>query len=386
MIPFYSQENQVYPTVWRGRAAVEKRFVSRESWQAECSMYEKLRGSIAVPAVLVKRPKLLVTEYVHGRTLAEELDRQELLGFEERPWMALAAWLTRCRELTGLLPVEDPLGNFLWDRSRSRLQGVDLGSYEPVSLSRCGAVCVAQILESSPVEMPEVARAARLLGELLEVSGQEVDELRAQLRKEKGRQTELKMTGIILAGGRSSRMGRDKAKLELEGVPLLMRQVDKMQKMGIREILLSGPDRLELPGTRVVSDRYPQRGPLGGLHACLDASYHASCLVLSVDVPLVPPAALARLCANHRGGVTVLTCKGKEEPLIGVYDRSVAASIEPLIREGGAPVRRLWDHVECRQWEYSGPEEFLYNCNTPEDYERVKQTAERFRMAGIPLD
>ena len=165
-----------------------------------------------------------------------------------------------------------------------------------------------------------------------------------------------------------------------------MRQVDKLQKLGIREILISGPDRLELPGTQVIRDRYPERGPLGGLHACLDASYHACAMVVSVDAPLIPPAALARMSACHTGGVTFLTHKGKEEPLMGVYDRSVSAVIEPMIREGGAPVRRLWERVPCRKWEYSGPEEFLYNCNTPEDYARVQQVLERFRMAGVPLD
>ena len=117
-----------------------------------------------------------------------------------------------------------------------------------------------------------------------------------------------RVSAILLAGGRSSRMGRDKAGLPFQGMTLLEWQVQKLQGLGIKDIMLSGPRR-EAPGVRVVPDEFPGRGPLSGLHACMKAASYPDCLVLSVDVPLVPLPALTELVRVHRatgGKVTLL--------------------------------------------------------------------------------
>lgn len=75
---------------------------------------------------------------------------------------------------------------------------------------------------------------------------------------------------------------------------------------GLQDIMLSGENCPALPGARVIPDEYNGKGPLGGLHACLRAAQNPACLVVSVDTPLIPAAALAHLCQAHSGGVTVL--------------------------------------------------------------------------------
>ena len=106
----------------------------------------------------------------------------------------------------------------------------------------------------------------------------------------------------------------------------------------------------------------------------MSAAEHAACLVLSVDVPLVPLSALERLCQAHAEDVTILCHGGIREPLIGVYDRRVAAAILPLIRTGSAPVRVLESSVPLHCWDYDGPEELLRNCNTPEDFALIQKS------------
>lgn len=193
------------------------------------------------------------------------------------------------------------------------------------------------------------------------------------------------MSGIILAGGASRRMGRNKAELRLMGKTLLQRQVDKLCELGIQDIMLSGASCPALPGVRVVPDEYPGKGPLGGLHACLRAARHPSCLVVSVDTPLVPAAVLSQLCRAHSGGVTVLRCAEREEPLLGVYDRCAAESISALIDGGTYAVRALTDVVCWNHFDYLGPEELLINCNTPKDFAAAKETAEAYASAGLPI-
>ena len=193
------------------------------------------------------------------------------------------------------------------------------------------------------------------------------------------------MSGIVLAGGASRRMGRNKAELTLMGKTLLELQADKFQALGIRDIMLSGETCPALPGARVIPDEYTGKGPLGGLHACLRTAQNPACLVVSVDTPLVPTAALAHLCQAHSGGVTVLSHGGREEPLLGVYDRCAADPISALIESGKYAVRALRDVVFWGHFDYLGPKELLMNCNTPEEFETVKRLAQAYASEQLPI-
>lgn len=180
------------------------------------------------------------------------------------------------------------------------------------------------------------------------------------------------LSGAVLAGGLSSRMGRNKSELRLNGKTLLQIQADKLLALGIGDVMLSGVGCPALPGARVIPDEYTGKGPLGGLHACLRAAENPACLVLSVDVPLIPVGVLSQLCRAHRGGVTVLCRHGREEPLIGVYDRAAAVDAAALLEAGKGAVRALKDKVSWTCFDYAGPEELLINCNTPEDFAAAK--------------
>lgn len=186
-----------------------------------------------------------------------------------------------------------------------------------------------------------------------------------------GRDAPRPMSGMVLAGGASRRMGQNKAELVLNGKTLLQHQVDKLCALGIEDIMLSGAGCPHLPGTRVIPDAFPGKGPLAGLHACLKAAENPACLVLSVDVPLVPASALSQLCQTHREGVTVLYHGEREEPLIAVYDRAAAAPIQAMLERGERMVRALKDSVPWNRFPYLGPEELLLNCNRPEDFDEV---------------
>ena len=182
------------------------------------------------------------------------------------------------------------------------------------------------------------------------------------------------LSAAVLAGGYSRRMGRDKAGMMLEGKSLLERQVDKLRALGIRDVMLSGTDSV-IPGCRNVADRFPHRGPLSGIHACLLASKHPACLVLSVDSPLVPPETLFSLIESHTltetSGITALRHDGQTEPLIAVYDRALYPMAEQLLHSERTAIMRLLAASAVRELDYEGDEFLLCNCNTPEEYERI---------------
>lgn len=175
-------------------------------------------------------------------------------------------------------------------------------------------------------------------------------------------------TAVILAGGRSKRMGKDKATLYLNGKTLLQIQAEKLQQLGAAELLVSGPYRKGHSNMRFVPDIYPNRGPLGGLHACLKEAKYSHCLILSVDTPLIPVNALQKLLNVHSGGVTVLQHSNGIEPLISVYDSNLADTIERLICKESAPVCALRSVCDWNYVEYTDSPDLLRNCNTPEEF------------------
>ena len=179
------------------------------------------------------------------------------------------------------------------------------------------------------------------------------------------------ISGIVLAGGAGKRMGTDKSELTLGGKTLMEIQVQKLRQIGIEDIMISGSSA-SAEGTRSIQDIYPEKGPIGGVHACLKAAKNPACLVVSVDVPLVPAKVLEELVEAHEGGATVLNCDGKIEPLMAVYDTALAQRAEELIQSGERAVRRLSNNPAVKQVEYTGDADLLLNCNTPEDYEKAK--------------
>ena len=175
-------------------------------------------------------------------------------------------------------------------------------------------------------------------------------------------------SAAVLAGGRSTRMGRDKAALRLDGRTLAEHQAEKLLALGLTDLMISGwADRIA--GTRFVPDALPARGPLGGIHACLGAAEHDAVLFLSVDVPLVPADALQQLLNEHRGGITLLSVEGVPQPLIGVYDRSLRPAAEEILESDNTAVRRLFALCPPRLVPFEGSADLIRNCNTPEDYE-----------------
>ncbi len=189
-------------------------------------------------------------------------------------------------------------------------------------------------------------------------------------------------SAILLAGGKSSRMGTDKASLPFGDGTMLERQAAKLIRIGIGDVMISG-GKTAVEETRRVADVYPGRGPLGGLHACLLAARFPDCLVLSVDMPLVPEKVLLALLEAHAAGkqpVTLLARGDRLQPLPGVYRRELAPVAARRLAEGDASLRGLIRETSCSLLPYRGPEELLMNCNTPEEYRRALFFAEAGRL------
>ncbi len=184
---------------------------------------------------------------------------------------------------------------------------------------------------------------------------------------------------LILAGGKSSRMGKNKAELLYNGQSFLENLIKKAQCLGIENIYLSGYKGVR-EDAKAVMDVYPEVGPLGGLHAGLTAATTPYCLVLPVDIPQLPLEFLEAMLEEHRKQCRnvqedrlplLLERDGFLEPLIGIYPVPIAAFIEEKIKEERLSVFRMLKEWGNRSFTTKLPEWQISNINTQEDYQEL---------------
>lgn len=185
------------------------------------------------------------------------------------------------------------------------------------------------------------------------------------------------VTGIVLAGGKSSRMGRPKALLPFDGTPLVARVVRTLGTLFNDVVIVAAreQDLPPLPGT-LVRDVEAFQGPAAGLCHGLRAARWEICFVTSCDAafPCVPLIAhlVSRLSAAH--DVVVPSWRGQLQPLHAVYRRSVLPQLESQVARGElrlvdlfARVRTLRvEEAEIRRFDPDGAS--FFNVNSPEDY------------------
>lgn len=182
-------------------------------------------------------------------------------------------------------------------------------------------------------------------------------------------------SAVILAGGGATRMGRDKAWLEVEGRPLLARQIELVRSLGPQAVFISGRGQVDYHtfGCPVVLDAGLGLGPLAGIAAAIQVSRSPLLLVLAVDLPRMHRAVLETLlvaCTDDRGAVARVA--GRLEPLVAVYPRAAGGLIQELLAAGRRAVGEL--AARCEQAGLVGWVDFpagqagaFLNWNHPDD-------------------
>jgi molybdopterin-guanine dinucleotide biosynthesis protein A len=143
------------------------------------------------------------------------------------------------------------------------------------------------------------------------------------------------LDAVILAGGKSSRMGRNKAGLEFEGETLLARQIKLARSAGAKRVFISGSAAADDTGHGfVIADNFLNAGPLAGIESALKSSSEPLLLVLAVDMPMLRRNWLDTLltyCTPHCGVVPRIA--GQLEPLAAIYPRRSALLATALLTE-----------------------------------------------------
>ena len=188
---------------------------------------------------------------------------------------------------------------------------------------------------------------------------------------------------IVLAGGRSERMGQDKALLRWNGVSLLEGAVATLRPL-VREVVIVADraDRYDLPDCRTVADAFPQTGPLGGILTGLIALGTGMHLAVACDMPSLQPAVLRLLldAATPEWDVVVPEIDGRLEPLCAVYADTAVPALQDFLQGGGRALHKALDLLRTRRISEADlrrcdPALLTFtNLNTPHDLERLQRS------------
>jgi molybdenum cofactor guanylyltransferase len=207
------------------------------------------------------------------------------------------------------------------------------------------------------------------------------------------------VAGFVLAGGRSSRMGEEKALVELEGRPLIEHALDVLRAAGL-EPRIAGARRDLSQFASVIADEQSERGPLGGVVSALDHTAQEWAVFVSVDMPLLAPELVAFLMRDAQvtgAAVSLATANGFAETFPVVVWRDTLpglrqcleqgsggcfAAFETAARQNGERIRMPAAEVLVQTGQVTDgrglwPWEWFLNVNTREDLTRAANALRR---------
>jgi molybdopterin-guanine dinucleotide biosynthesis protein A len=183
-------------------------------------------------------------------------------------------------------------------------------------------------------------------------------------------------TAIILAGGKSSRIGSDKWKLTINGQTML-EHICKQLFSTFSQVIISTAEieKYSFSGFEVVIDKTRGQGPLMGIASALEASSNEINFVVACDIPYIEMNCVRRMLTEARGADIVIPITGnkKLEPLFAVYRKSALDAINQTLREGKRKISEVFEKCDVKYIDL-GKADWLININTLAEFEEFKKS------------
>ena len=189
------------------------------------------------------------------------------------------------------------------------------------------------------------------------------------------------ITVAVQAGGRSSRMGRDKALIPLGGIPLIEHVLQRVEGLG-EEVLITTnrPDDYAFVGKRMVEDPQPGAGALHGLLTALEAARGQRVLLVGCDMPFVSRSLLEHMLAIATDAEVVIPRRGEKlQPLHAIYAKSCAGPVSQALEAGEKRMISFFPRIQTRIVEQETLDRYdpeglsFFNANTPEELAKAER-------------
>lgn len=181
------------------------------------------------------------------------------------------------------------------------------------------------------------------------------------------------INGYILAGGKSSRMGKDKGLLLFEGKPMIRYVIEQMQPLFDNLVIVSNNPEYEIFGLEVIPDLIKDIGPAGGIYTALSHSDSQLNFIVSCDMPFVTAAAIEFVFKNsNESQIVLLENQGKLEPLFGIYSKDCEEKWMQLIQQNTIKLQEMVLQFKLKTIPVENNEifkdSFFKNINTKADF------------------
>nr|MBC7246073.1 molybdenum cofactor guanylyltransferase [Chloroflexota bacterium] len=192
-----------------------------------------------------------------------------------------------------------------------------------------------------------------------------------------------KVSAVVLAGGKSQRLGMDKAQLKLNGKWLLQQILETLSNLS-DDLLVVADKRLEIAqlSVRVVPDAYPGTGPLGGIYSGLQAMRYERGVVVACDMPFLSlPLLRYMILLSADFDAVIPRILDNTEPLHAIYSKACIRPIEDLLQQGELRIAKVFPKIRVRYVTESelslfDPEHLsFFNINTRDDLELAQRRA-----------
>lgn len=190
------------------------------------------------------------------------------------------------------------------------------------------------------------------------------------------------VTGILLAGGKSSRMGKDKALIKFGDETFISNSIKKLNKLFDEVIVVAdNVKKYHIENVNIIRDIYPGMGPMGGIHAALKAAKNDWIFVIPCDMPLWEPFLVEEILKHRLDyDIVVPLINDHMEPLFALYKKTCIPGIEECLNNNIIKVLELYPLVKTNYLDlekvYNEVDQCtksFFNINTPEDlYNMVK--------------
>jgi len=182
------------------------------------------------------------------------------------------------------------------------------------------------------------------------------------------------ITALILAGGKSERMGTDKAFINFNGQSFIESSIQAVKPFCNRIIILGDPTIFSHLGFEVISDFIEKSGPLAGLYTGLSASITEVNVTLSCDIPLIHSGLVEKLLMEYDSRLDALVCESEERlhPLVGIYHKRTAPIAKQQLEDHQRSMMKFLSRLEYKSLELQAEEaSILKNINTPKELKEL---------------
>lgn len=181
------------------------------------------------------------------------------------------------------------------------------------------------------------------------------------------------LTGIILSGGKSLRMGSEKGLILFKGKPMIEYSVSLLTQLCDEIIICSNNSRYDYLGFKVVSDIFPDCGPIGGLYTGLSESKCQYNLIAPCDVPFLTKELYVSLLQYIAGNNAVIPSYNNEiHPLCGIYSQTCLTVLQSLLSENKFKMLRVVEELGAKIVPFKVDTDIFININTQEELIKLK--------------